>query len=68
MIGGLSGLILANTRSGIFWPYSLMLLGMNSNKSEDMVSGRFSLFLLICLLYLILLNLAGTRILKRTVK
>ena len=68
MIGGLSGLILANTRAGILWPYSLMLLGMNSNKSEDMVSGRFFLFLLICLLYLVLFNLAGIRILKHTTK
>lgn len=68
VIGGLSGLILANTRAGILWPYSLMLLGMNSNKSEDMVSGRFFLFLLICLLYLVLFNLAGIRILKHTAK
>ena len=51
LVGGVTGLIAANTRIGIFWPYSQMLLGMNANKSEDVIGQGIALFLLACALY-----------------
>lgn len=65
LFGGISGLLIANTRYGICWPYSLMTLGMNSNKENDMLNGQLPLFLLFMILYIILFNLIGIRMLKR---
>lgn len=39
LIGGIAGLLIANKGKGLFWPYSLMLLGMNSNSYEEKLSG-----------------------------
>lgn len=51
LVGGVTGLLAANTRAGIFWPYSQMLLGMNANKSEDVIGQGIALFLLACSCY-----------------
>lgn len=64
LLGGISGLAAANSRFGILWPYSLMLLGMNANKSEDMLASP-ALFLAVCLFYLAALNFLGILLLKR---
>lgn len=52
LLGGVIGLLAANTKAGIFCPYSQMLLGMNSNKSEDVLGQNLLLFLMICGVYL----------------
>lgn len=39
LIGSIGGMLLNNAGLGKFWPYSLMLLGMNSNKTEDSFSS-----------------------------
>lgn len=51
LVGGVTGLLAANTRAGIFWPYSQMLLGMNANKPEDVIGKGILLFLLACSCY-----------------
>ncbi len=66
VLGGFTGLLAANRTWGIFWPYSLMLLGMNANRTEDMLGGSLPLFLAVTLACLVLINLAGVRILKKT--
>lgn len=63
MLGGITGLIAANTSLGIFYPYSLMLLGMNANKSEDMVTNIF-LYFAVSLLYIALFTIIGIKISK----
>lgn len=63
--GGVIGLLAANTKAGIFCPYSQMLLGMNSNKSEDVLGQKLSLFLAVCGIYLICITLAGIWRMKR---
>lgn len=35
LTGSILGFILSNKGLSMYWPYSVMLLGMNSNKSED---------------------------------
>lgn len=66
VLGGFTGLLAANRTWGIFWPYSLMLLGMNANRTEDMLGGSLPLFLAVTFACLVLINLAGVRILKKT--
>lgn len=39
LLGSVAGLLASNSGLGLFWPYSLMLIGMNANKTEDMVSS-----------------------------
>ena len=39
LLGSVAGLLASNGGLGLFWPYSLMLMGMNANRTEDMVSS-----------------------------
>ena len=64
LLGGVTGLLGAHSRAGIFWPYSQMLLGMNSNRSEDVLGARGPLFFGVCALYLIVLTAAGIKWMK----
>ena len=63
--GGVAGLLAANSRAGLFFPYSQMLLGMNSNKSEDVLGQNVLLFFAVCGLYLVCITAAGIWKLKR---
>ena len=61
----MAGLLAANSRAGLFFPYSQMLLGMNSNKSEDVLGQNVLLFFAVCGLYLVCITAAGIWKLKR---
>ena len=39
LLGSVAGLLASKGGLGLFWPYSLMLMGMNANRTEDMVSS-----------------------------
>ena len=54
VMGSITGLLAANSAYGVYYPYSLMMLGMNANKSEDMLSGSSMPFFISCLFYLLL--------------
>ena len=64
LVGGVTGMI-ANTRAGLLWPYSQMLLGMNSNKSEDVLGQNAAIFFVICVVYLLGVSLIGIKRIKR---
>lgn len=51
--GSITGLLAANSSYGLYYPYSLMMLGMNANKTEDMLAGNSIPFLLGSLIYLV---------------
>lgn len=55
---------LAGLGAALLWPYSQMPVGMNSNQSEDGLTHIFTFFI-ICILYLIGLNLTGILSLKK---
>lgn len=63
-IGSISGLMAANSSLGLFWPYSLMLLGMNANKDEDMISGSGLAFGISSLVFIAVFSLMGICLLK----
>ena len=41
LLGSVMGFLLSNGGYGLLWPYSLMLEGMNANKTEDMIENMF---------------------------
>lgn len=65
VIGSITGFLASNSRFAIIYPYSLMLLGMNANKTEDMLSGSGLLFFLCCFLYFVLFCGCAVLILKK---
>lgn len=52
--GSIAGLLAINADKGIYWPYALMLLGMNSNRTEDVMAGSLPGFLLSCIVFLVI--------------
>lgn len=65
LVGGVIGLLAANTRLGLYCPYSQMLLGMNSNKSENVLGQNVSAFFIVCIVYLIVITLFGVWMMKK---
>lgn len=65
LLAGIMGFLASNLGAGLFFPYSLMLLGMNANRSEDMLSGSALPFYLSCLLFLGAFFFLGIHYLKR---
>ena len=52
LLGGITGIFISSKGFGLLWPYSLMQLGMNSNKSVDTLAGSYALFAFSCLFWL----------------
>lgn len=45
LAGCIFGFLFVNKGWGLYWPYSLMMVGMNANKSEDALGGELIPFL-----------------------
>lgn len=45
LLGSILGLLASNGGLGLFWPYSLMLMGMNANKSDNMIENMTGFFI-----------------------
>lgn len=52
--GSIIGLLISNAGWGLYWPYSLMLLGMNSNSTQDKLATGFGGFLASSVLFFLL--------------
>lgn len=65
IIGSVTGLLASNSPYGAYYPYSLMMLGMNANKTEDMLSGNGTVFFISSLFYLTLICMIAILVLKR---
>lgn len=64
LIGSILGLLASNSGFGFWWPYSLMMMGMNSNKEADMV-GNMAAFGISVAVFLALFTAAGIWYLKK---
>ena len=64
LLGSIIGFLLSNGGYGLFWPYSLMLMGMNANKDTDMV-GNLIGFGVSTVVFLLLFAAAGIWYLKK---
>lgn len=65
LLGSVMGLMISNGGLGLFWPYSLMLIGMNANREADM-AGNLLGFGGSLVLFFGLFTAAGIWYLKRT--
>lgn len=66
--GSVAGLLAVSEGAGLYWPYSLMIMGMNSNRTEDVMAGGIWGFLLSCSVFLtVFLLTAGILLTKRDV-
>lgn len=63
LLGGISGLLVYSGRYGMYYPFSLMVMGMNSNKHEDVLSGSSMEFILFSTGYIVLFGIMGIRLL-----
>lgn len=63
--GGIAGMIVVNQGTYLFWPYSLMLVGMNSNKAEDVIEGGLGAFVASCVAFTVIFFLIAALILKK---
>ena len=67
--GSVAGLLAASEDLGLYWPYSLMLMGMNSNRTEDVMAGSIWGFFLNCAVFLVVfLLIANALLTKRDVE
>ena len=65
LLGGITGIFISSKGHGLSWPYSLMQLGMNSNKSADALAGSYGLFAASCLGWLAVFFLLAHLLLRR---
>lgn len=65
LAGGCIGIVLSNLDMGLYWPYSLLMMGMNSNSYEDKMSGEFIPFLISTLVFFLLFFSISVWILKK---
>lgn len=67
--GGIGGMLFVSKGMGLYWPYALMILGMNSNKTEDMVAGGLIPFFVSCCIDCVIIFFIANLILtKRDIK
>ena len=59
LIGGITGLLVSNEGAGMYYPFSLMMMGMNSNKYEDVLSGQGMQFFLFSTMYIVIFCALG---------
>lgn len=64
LIGSVLGMMLSNKGLGLYWPYSLMLMGMNSSKTADVLKGNSLPFILSTGIFFLVFYLTAVRILR----
>ena len=64
IFGAVTGMLMSNSRYGICYPYSLMVLGMNSNKKDDVLGGSSLSFMFSSIFYLLLFSIIAVHLLK----
>jgi len=64
-IGGISGLGFLAKDFGHIWPYSLMAYGMNSNSPQKIIESGYSLFIVVCIVYIIIFTLMSSIIMVK---
>lgn len=64
LLGSIMGFLASNGGFGLFWPYALMMMGMNANKEENMVENMAG-FGLSAAVFLSLFTAAGIWYLKK---
>lgn len=64
LLGSILGMLVSNGGFGLFWPYSLMLMGMNANRDENMVDNLVG-FGISAAVFLVLFTVISIQYLKK---
>lgn len=64
LLGSVIGFLVSNQGYGLLWPYSLMMMGMNSNKSEDVLENVWGFGISISIFLILFMGL-GVLYLKK---
>lgn len=64
-LGGISGFLFSSAGYGTYYPYSQLMMGMNSNKTEDVLTQGNVTFFGVIIFYLILFIILGVILLKK---
>lgn len=64
LIGSVTGLLISNEGFGLYCPYSLMLMGMNANKTQDALAGASLPFFLSTVIFFVIFYIAAVGHLK----
>ena len=64
LFGSILSLVLVNGGNGYFWPYALMMIGMNSNQSENNMNNGFA-FVFFSIFFFVLFLALALRYLKK---
>lgn len=64
LVGSVFGMMASNKGLGLYWPYSLMLMGMNSNKTTDVLGGNTLPFILSTLIFFLAFYLTAVQMLR----
>lgn len=64
LVGSVLGILISNKGLELYWPYSLMLMGMNSNKSSDTLAGNSLPFIMATLVYFLIFYSIAVWLLK----
>lgn len=64
-LGGISGFLFSSYGYGGWYPYSQLMMGMNSNKTEDVLTQGNAVFFIVVLFYLLVFYVAGVLFLKK---
>ena len=64
-LGGISGFLTSSYDKGTYYPYAQLMMGMNSNKAEDVLEQGNAVFFGVVLIYLALFILIGILYLKK---
>lgn len=59
LLGGVAGVLINNEGKGLFWPYSLMLLGMNANSSNEALAEGYLPFIISALIFSLIFCIAA---------
>lgn len=65
LAGGVVGMVLANVGYGLYFPYSLMAMGMNANGSGSVDAAALPTFFIMCVVWIALPVAASIETLKR---
>lgn len=69
LAGNIIGFILSNKGLSMYWPYSVMLLGMNANHSEDSLQQSLIPFLIsLCVFFLVFTGISIWYLKKKDVR
>lgn len=66
LAGCIIGFLFVNKGLGLYWPYSLMMMGMNANRSEDTLGGELIPFLVSVALFFAVFACAAVVWMKRS--